>query len=664
MNHEVTLVTSTGHFDVKIDDDLMSRMGVTKMNYESTKLFVSSWLTLLSDSPLDPTNKPKRLYQRFINQMCADGLQKTVVGFTGIAHNFVSQHTLMGSDPERGLWLGDTFKSTPVFFEYSRYYQTGDLSLLAYLYSFLNFGKKLDYKDDTFKEIAFRDWERIEDGLADIEYDANDTDNLRTILRTLLPTFSYSSFWPKFGPGSVAERGIKGRNDKISTLSFSAPLDLLLFTDFKVRDQDYGLDPNRFIPIPGNWSNGVTGFERIARLEFVDKNLKVARSICMEPNTNMYSQQGVLQCMLDLIGQSYLSRFIDISDQTVNQELAYAGSYSGEIDTIDLSAASDSVGVNLVKRIFPDTWLAPMLVTRSTHAVVPGGSIRKLNKFAPMGSALCFPTQCIIFAAVCIYAAYQYGTDRDSSVSPALRKMTESDVLQTVNQFSFTRSGFFQRLAVYGDDICCDRKITDNVMSILRRLGFSVNTEKSFCGSQSFRESCGKYYLNGCDITPLYFRVKGVKAHKLSAPHVASVVHTINAAAECGFVNLRRFLIESLRRWNRGTMPPIPFLTSESEHFGIRVYGVPYNTHLKTRSDCHLDKPLSKIPYYQRREANVWSLSYNRRSDPDSFFGVDSYEYMRWWASRYERDTSADSQAVSRSDYDGVSIRRRWIPLS
>lgn len=653
MNHEVTLVTSDGHFDIVIDDDLVSRMGVDQANYETTKLFVSSWLTLLSDSPLNPTDKPKRLFRHFIENMKRDGLKKTVLGYSDIAHKIVSQHTLMGSDPERGQWIGDLLKETPVFFEYHRYYHTGDTSLLAYLYTFFNFGKKLDYVDSEFEKVAFRDWEVIDDGLADLVYEEMDLQNMHTILTTVLPSFVVDEFWPKFGPGSVAERGVRGRIDKISNLAYSPILDLLFFPDLTFRGERYTPDPNRIIPIPGNWRNGVTSFERVARLKFVPKNMKTSRSICMEPNTHMYFQQGVLRNMLKLIRSSDFGLFIDIQDQTVNQDLALRGSYSSEIDTIDLSAASDSVGLRLVKGIFPKTWLPPMLCTRSTEVEIPGGSIRKLNKFAPMGSALCFPTQCIIFTAVCIYAAYQYRTDKECHRIPA-KPLTEKDVRSTIEMFSRTGSRrFFERLAIYGDDICCDRKITPYVVSILQRLGFKVNTSKSFVGSQSFRESCGRYYLAGSDITPLYFRVKGVKQHKLSAAHVASVVHTINECLDRGYVNLRRFLLKSLCRWNRGKFPPLPFLRTESNEFGIKVYGVPYNEHIRKRRSR-----------YQRLEGSVWTISYRNSRIPSQLSDVDHYEYMRWWACRTSMDTSADSQAASRCDFDGASIRRRWIPLS
>lgn len=650
MNHEVHISTSHGHFDILIDDDLVSAMGVERKNFETTKLFVSSFLYLLSDSPLDPMNKPPRVYRRFIEILKRDGLKKVVIGFSELAHKLVSLHSLMGSLPERGEWIGDLFLETPVFFEYHRYHDSGDPHILEFLYTFLNFGKKLDYVDEAFNEAAFRSWEGIERKLEHHLYRENDLQNMKTILCTLLPAFSLDSFWPKFGPGSVSERGVRGRNEKVSHLTRSNLCDTYFFPS---TERKFGPLREDIIPDIELWNQGEPELQHTARLKFVPKNLKVARSICMEPNTLMFFQQAVLQSMLTLIDASPFHRFIDIKDQSINRRLAEQGSYTAEVDTIDLSAASDSVSSYLVRNIFPETWLPPMFSTRSDSVIVPDGSIRKLNKFAPMGSALCFPTQCLIFASACIYAGYQY---RMQGASPHEHQlvMTRRDVLDTIDKFNgYSTPISFANLAIYGDDICCDQKITPHVMAILDRLGFSVNKEKSFTGSQSFRESCGGFYLSGDDITPLYFRVKGVKARMLSAQHVASQVHLINEALNRGHINMRRFLIETLRKWYGGRMPPIPFLRDDSSYFGIKVPGVPYNAHLRSR-----------YSRYQRTELKGWSISYDSSVAPTNVDATEHYEYMRWFASRDGKETSADSQAVSRRDTDGASLRWRWIPAS
>ena len=668
MDHEVALATSSGRLYITVDDDLVRSMGVDQANYETSKLFVSSWLTLLSDSPLNPDCKPRRLYYRFINMMRRDGLKATVVRFTSIAHSLVANHHLTGTADFISCWIDD-FKDTPVFWEYHHYYRTCDVTVLDFLYTFLNFGKKLEYEDPSFNEVAFRDWCDVEKKLADLEYDPWDLYYLRGIMGSVLAPFRIRDFRPKFGPGSVAERRVRGRIDKINTLRYSPLIDRFLFNGLLGSNGlggDSGLSPDKVIPDPSRWNRESGISSRTSLLQFVPRDLRRARSVCMEPNTLMYSQQGVLSQMLELVADSSFSRFIRLEDQSRNMQLALLGSYTGEIDTIDLSAASDSVGIRLVKGIFPKSWLIPMLVTRSNRVQTPDG-IKTVEKFAPMGSALCFPTQCLIFTSVCIYAACLYSFEADSSYEGEFSDwMTSERVSEVIGSFSddkLARKGQFQPLAVYGDDICVDTKLTQHVVSILTRLGFSVNTAKSFTGGQAFRESCGGYYLNGSDITPQYFRVKGIKGGKLTPSHIASTVHMLDSLREGARLNTARFLFESLNKWPRkrdlrfekrdSLILPLPFLTDTDERFGFHVWGVPYNGHLKTRYNHKLC----------RSEVRSWTISYSDERRAPNLQSLDAYEYMRWWARPQKQDISAETKAAARVDRDGVTIKWKWIPL-
>lgn len=376
----------------------------------------------------------------------------------------------------------------------------------------------------------------------------------------------------------------------------------------------------------------------------------------------MYFQQAILREILRLLDSSLLSRFIDIRDQSKNRELALFGSYTSEIDTLDLSAASDSVSLDLVKGIFPKTWLLPMLATRSSEVYLPDGSIKTLLKFAPMGSALCFPTQCIIFACVCIYAACLDTYNKVPCTVSFSDWLTPRRIKAVTRSFARTPSyyvGRYQPLAVYGDDICVDQKLSALVTSILSRLGFRVNLEKSFRAGQGFRESCGGYYLRGSDITPLYFRIKGVR-QKLTAEHVASQVHLINQSWERGFKHLYRFLRDDLmkrdlppRLRTRSGSVSIPYIPVGSEIFGIYSKS-PVNNHLASRVN----------PDYQRDEWRVWTISYDWKQAPlpSEVEGIDAYEYMRWWAGRTGEGSNEFKQPVSRYDRGGARLLWRWIP--
>lgn len=661
--HEVRIRTSDGRRSIFIDDAFCKSLGLSvHPNEKICNLFLASWLTLLSDSPLEPEKKPYSLYKRFLSSISELGLKGIILKYSDLAHKLVSQHSLMGSGTFIGEWISD-FKETPVFFEYNRYFQTGDPSLLNYIYTFLNFGKKLDYIDPVFNEVAFRDWLDIEKRLSDqslLEYDIL---SLKTILRHILPTFSIEDYRPRFGPGSVQERGVKGRIEKLKTFQYDSYVDRFLFRGHIGKygfGRDSGLKPSCVIPDVATWDPGRQVSSRIARLMFVPKNIKTARSICMEPNVLMFHQQGILREMIRLFSTSIVGRFIRIDDQSINRRLALHGSIFANIDTLDLSAASDSLSYNLIKKVFPPSWQIPMRATRSHSCYTPKG-LHVLQKFAPMGSALCFPTQCIIFASVCIYAAaiYLYEVENVDAKFSDWLPISIDKVISTFNsEETHHGSGNFQPLAIYGDDICVDSRLTHIVKSILSSLGFTVNDSKSFCGNQAFRESCGGYYMAGCDITPLYFRVKSVR-RKLTPNHVASHVHLINECWNRRYKNLYRFLRHSIMTWEppkrfrnkHSRLNPIPYV-SDPNKFGI-MCTQPKNNHLSSR--YHYD--------FQRDEIRIWTISYvSRIYDSNLLSVIDSYEYMRWWASR-SGDVFLDVNSSSpRYDTGGTGFRWRWTP--
>lgn len=60
-------------------------------------------------------------------------------------------------------------------------------------------------------------------------------------------------------------------------------------------------------------------------------------------------------------------------------------------------------------------------------------------------------------------------------------------------------------LSVYGDDIIVPVKAYPAVKEILAFAGFTTNDKKTFADGP-FRESCGKHYFKGQDVTPIYIR--------------------------------------------------------------------------------------------------------------------------------------------------------------
>ncbi len=211
------------------------------------------------------------------------------------------------------------------------------------------------------------------------------------------------------------------------------------------------------------------------RVVTVPKNAKTDRVIAIEPCMNMYVQKG-----LGSLIRSRLRRVgIDLNDQTPNQRLAREGSKSGLLATIDLSAASDTISRELVELLLPDDWCTALKQCRSPVGVLPDGSVVNYQKFSSMGNGATFELESLIFWGLC----------------------------SAVCQLESARAGFDGKavLQVYGDDIIVETKYEVPIVWALHRAGFTVNVKKTFFRGP-FRESCGKHYWNGEDVTPFYIR--------------------------------------------------------------------------------------------------------------------------------------------------------------
>lgn len=218
----------------------------------------------------------------------------------------------------------------------------------------------------------------------------------------------------------------------------------------------------------GKWYNKdirptVCNFNRIA---FVPKNYKTARTIACEP-------QGVLPLQLacDALIKQRLSRIgVNLSDQTRNQALSKHASIMGDVVTLDLANASDSLTIPVMEFLLPKAFFELFMTLRSPFYKSEFGN-GVYSKYASMGNGLTFPIETLVFAAV--VAACGGDLRGDSSI--------------------------------YGDDIIVPANISDLVCRVLSFIGFRLNHEKSFV-SGPFRESCGENWYHGTRVTPFFMR--------------------------------------------------------------------------------------------------------------------------------------------------------------
>jgi hypothetical protein len=621
-------------------------------NTEFLKFFVLAYIKLLDDSPLNTsrTYKPVKTYRRFLTELTSGHISALIKRYSGYSHEILSNEYTTGVDASTRVFH-EFMRDTPITYEYIVWLKTGRPDLMRYIQTFLLFGKKIEYVDPEFDATALRGWLEVEDKLRTLEFTKNDIGSLGNIVSVILPSLKIDGLWPKFGPGKVAERDVRDVFDKLSSLQLHPRLGYAFNRERPKRSRQEGFGCLPAIKKSGEHSGD------IGRLKFVPKDITKSRSICMEPNAFMYFQQEVHRWLRASIESGPIGRFVDIEDQVRSQMAAVHGSIYLSTDTIDLSSASDSVHVDLVRGIFPKEILFYLLATRTSKVELPDGSCVTVKKFAPMGSACCFPVQCIVFTAVCIYAA----------IAVSLGEETGDRIITTSEVVRFLKTGLhrergpftpftkrFEPPVVYGDDIAVDSRTTGSVVTTLNRLGFTVNRSKSFTGSQTFRESCGVFAFDGQDITPVQFRLPFFKRGNWDAKVYSSFIGAINWANDNGFQSLASFYLAALRGYRFKYR--LPFTTDRAS-FGIYTknkHRVPTESR-KWDAAC----PKGQGPWQTEYECvqGIGPKRPMKRVDPDN---LEEYRYDQWWRCRVRGYTPLEQSRSLRIRPQETRLAPQW----
>jgi hypothetical protein len=288
----------------------------------------------------------------------------------------------------------------------------------------------------------------------------------RRALKRLFLQFDPTDINPRHGPGAVAQK--QQRSGKFQWTNVSNRITSV-----------YPFDAY-FCASSGHVCDTFDTFSRVedkdlpARVLLVPKDSRGPRLISCEPVDFQWIQQGLGSAIVRHVESHALTRgHVNFTDQQVNREMALKGSISGDFATLDLKEASDRVHVDLVRLLFPDSLFGYLKNCRSLSTVLPSGQELTLKKFAPMGSALCFP-----ILALTIWAILRAGT-ADASVR--------------------------KNIYVYGDDVIVPSAYAHSAMAVLEAFGLKINHAKSCC-SGLFRESCGMDAFKGVNVTPVRFR--------------------------------------------------------------------------------------------------------------------------------------------------------------
>lgn len=343
---------------------------------------------------------------------------------------------------------------------------------------------------------------------------------------------------PKHGPGTTQE-GIRG-NAKYSSICWTDRLErILLSGEFLFPSWSYFssdgvsfLDPEQEPPV---------------RVVTVPKTLKTPRIIAIEPVHMQYVQQALLEPLVDHLESSKLvGSMIGFSDQTPNQDLAREGSITMDLATLDLSEASDRVSNQLVMELTASfSWLSQLVqACRSTHADVPTKGIFALSKFASMGSALCFPMEAMVFLTVIFL-----GISKATGV-PVSRELVSS---------------YAGKVRVYGDDIVIPADLVHSVVAELEAFGFKLNARKSFWTGK-FRESCGKEYYDGTDVSIVRHR-RSFPTQRKHVQEIVSLVSLRNQLWKAGFGSTVDYLDDMIKGFI-----PFPRVLETSSCLGAHSY--------------------------------------------------------------------------------------------
>lgn len=227
-------------------------------------------------------------------------------------------------------------------------------------------------------------------------------------------------------------------------------------------------------PVSSEWWDPA---ETTAVVVPVPKDFRRARVIAEEDAYRQFHMQAIRIALEQALNDAGYGKYLDLHDQTPNQELAMQGSIDGGYATIDLSSASDSVARALVWETFPPSVCMEFQKYLPTHLAY--GSRRALmHMFCTSGSAVTFPVESILFLAITL------------AVGQVCTAVTGVD---------------YKPPCVFGDDMLVDASIFDTVCEVLGTLGFTVNTNKSYGDRSSYRESCGVEYTDGFSLQTVYW---------------------------------------------------------------------------------------------------------------------------------------------------------------
>jgi len=380
--------------------------------------------------------------------------------------------------------------------------------------------------------------------------------------------FSIDKMVPKHGPGAVSDR-LK-HWEKMAFRSF--------YPDVEKDFPFYEWMVPSLSAVAFRDPSTLVESQKRARVVLVPKDSRGPRLISCEPSTLQYLQQGIANQLVSIIESHPLTKgHVNFSDQEINRRYAMYGSMGAGWATLDMKDASDRVSLALVERVFgmDPRFVSYLLSTRSTETELPDKRIVKMRKFAPMGSALCFPVESLVFFLLAVSVL----VTQDKSNTYLHRKVKRA----------------CSSVWVYGDDIICASKDSEAIVQYFETVGLLFNKSKC-CVAGHFRESCGLDAYNGVDVTPT--RIKTIMSSCLRSDPAAlsSWCALQRALRDRGYWDLS----DAISRWIQKSIQ-LPVLTESNPSIGfLYLLGTTSTLQSLNRRRYNVD--------YQRLEYRCWTV--------------------------------------------------------
>lgn len=270
------------------------------------------------------------------------------------------------------------------------------------------------------------------------------------------------------------------------------------------------------------------GFEKLshgtAKVVLVPKDSRGPRLISMEPLEYQWIQQGIMKALVARLESNYLSTgYVNFTSQEINRGLALLSSRTGQFVTLDMKEASDRVSMWLVRQLFPANVYDALCAARTKETRLPDGRVITLKKFAPMGSAICFPVEALIFWAL---------------AAGSILRLRRSRWCWS----GFKSQSDLPSVWVYGDDIILLKEHYELIAPVYNECRLMFNVDKCCTGSY-FRESCGMDAYVGFDVTPTRIKVPWGDS---SQPARLSWISYVNNLSSKGYLKTSSFLEEQV----------------------------------------------------------------------------------------------------------------------